>query len=604
MEVLSVDMMKPKIHSEIPIGEDWIYEVKYDGFRCLLTWSADGTIKLASKNNIDLSKNFPEITSFCKEVYPKIKSSLPLTIDGELVIRNTDYQANFSLLQKRGRLKNQETIQSTASIRPATLIVFDLLVLKGNSYKAQKLYVRKKALEALFRKLNGERILLIESFRSDDILNKIVFEQMAEGMVAKRRTSTYQVGKRHHDWYKVKNWREIQGFLTAYDTSNDYFDIGVFHHDQIRMIGKCKHGLDTDSFQTVKQLFMLNGKKQGKRYLLPPAICASIHTLDLYKEELREPEFAGLLPHHKSEECTFERLQLDLAMLPKSIDLTNTEKLLWPDVPFSKSDLLSYMREISPYMLPFLQNRELTVIRCPDGNDKEHFFQKHLPDYAPDFITSISSGDERTFVCDHLDALIWFANHGAVEYHIPFQHARSSVPAEIAFDLDPPNREQFHLAIHAAKLIKSLLDDLDLISFVKTSGNKGLQIHIPLRPGSMTYEETATFTKAIAVTIENTYPEYFTTERMKKKRNGRLYIDYVQHGKDKTLIAPYSPRMTKEGTVATPLFWEEVNEDLHPTQFTIGNAIERVKQFGCPFKNYVETAATQTLHKVLMLVRV
>lgn len=339
-------------------------------------------------------------------------------------------------------------------------------------------------------------------------------------MVAKRRTSTYQTGKQHHDWYKIKNWRVIHGFLIAYDTGNDYFDIGIFHQNQIYVIGKCKHGLDKDSFQTVKQLFMINGKKQGKRHLLPPALCASIHTLDLYKQELREPEFAGLLPHGKPEECTFERLQLDLAMLPKTIDLTNTEKLLWPDVYISKGELLSYMREISPYMLPFLQKRELTIIRCPDGINKEHFFQKHLPDYAPDFITSIPSGEGRTFVCDRLDTLIWFANHGAVEYHIPFQHARSTVPSEIAFDLDPPDREHFHLAIRAAQLIKSLLDDLNLISFVKTSGNKGLQIYIPLRPGSMTYEETATFTKAIAVTIENTYPEYFTTERMKKKEMG------------------------------------------------------------------------------------
>lgn len=603
MEVLPMDIMKPRISSEIPLGEDWIYEMKYDGFRCVFTWSADGTITLVSRNNTDLTLNFPEITSFCKKFYPSIKSSLPLTFDGELVICNTDYQSNFSLLQKRGRLKNQETIQSAARVRPATFIVFDLLVLRGNSYKAQKLYVRKKALEAIFRKLTGSRIRLIESFRSDELITTIMFDQKAEGIVAKRRTSTYQIGKRHHDWYKIKNWREIQGFLTAYDMSNDYFDIGVFHHEQIRTIGKCKHGLDGESFQTVKQLFMVNGKKQGKRYLLPPAICASIHTLDLYKEELREPEFADLLPQRKPEECTFANLELDLAMLPKTIDLTNTKKMLWPTANFSKGDLLLFMREISPYMLPFLQNRELTVIRCPDGIEKEHFFQKHLPDYAPDFITSVPSGDERTFVCDRLDALIWFANHGAVEYHIPFQHVRSAVPAEIAFDLDPPDREHFHLAIRAAKLIKSLLDDLDLISFVKTSGNKGLQIHIPLRPGSMTYEETATFTKAIAVTIENTYPKYFTTERMKKKRKGRLYIDYVQHGKDKTLIAPYSPRMTTEGTVATPLFWEEVNEELYPTLFTIDNVMERVQQLGCPFDNYFEMGMIQKLHKVLNLVR-
>lgn len=145
-----MDIMKPRISSEIPLGDDWIYEVKYDGFRCVLTWDTDGTIKLLSKNNTDLTINFPEITSYCLEAYPLVKSSLPLTLDGELVIANTDHQSNFSLLQKRGRLKNQESIQEAASVRPATLILFDLLVLKGKSYKSQKLYVRKKRLKLCF----------------------------------------------------------------------------------------------------------------------------------------------------------------------------------------------------------------------------------------------------------------------------------------------------------------------------------------------------------------------------------------------------------------------------------------------------------------------
>ncbi|RDW15368.1 DNA ligase D [Oceanobacillus chungangensis] len=598
-----MDIMKPVINSDVPLGAEWIYEIKYDGFRCVLEWAADGTVLLKSRNNHDLTANFPEIEAFCLEIYPTIKAYLPLTLDGELVVLNHSYQANFSQIQKRGRLKNKVSIQKAAHIRPAQLIIFDLLELKGKSYRMQKLSVRKIGLESLFRKLKGDRLKLVESFQSPEAIEKAAFDFKAEGMVAKRTTSTYINGKRHHDWLKIKNWRKIQVFLTAYDMKNDYFHVGVFHEENVKAIGKCKHGLDAESFQTLKQLFLTNGKKQGQLYMLPPAVCASIHTLDLYKEELREPQFANLLPHIKPEDCTFEKLQLDLAMLPESIDLTNTEKELWPDVHYTKGNLLTYMREVSPYMLPFLENRLLTVIRCPDGIDQEHFFQKHLPSYAPDFITTIPSKDGNAFICDRLESLIWFANHGAVEYHIPFQTAHSSVPSEIAFDLDPPDREHFHLAIHAAQLIKSLLDELSLTSFVKTSGNKGIQIHIPIREGSMTYEETATFTQAIAFTIENTYSDYFTTERMKNKRNGRLYLDYVQHGKDKTLIAPYSPRKTKDGTVATPLFWDEVKEGLDPGQFTIGNVIERVKQFGCPFANYFTLHSMQDMRKVLKLVR-
>ncbi|WP_337019002.1 DNA ligase D [Oceanobacillus massiliensis] len=599
-----MDLMKPIASSAIPDGDDWIYQVKYDGFRCVLTWEIDGTIQLTSKNNKDLTEGFPEIAAFCLENHSVFKPSLPLRLDGELVILNHLYQADFPSIQKRGRLKNKVAIQKSSEERPAVLMVFDILEIKGSSCKKQKYSMRMKVLEGLFRKLKiAGRIQLVTTFTSIEAIKKIVFDAKGEGIVAKRKTSSYIAGKSHQDWFKIKNWRTIQGFLTEYDLKNAYFNVTVYRDGEYKSVGKCKHGLDTGSFQTLKQLFLSNGEKQEQRYQLPPAICTAVHTLDLYDDELREPEFAALLPDAKPEDCTEEKLQLDLAMIPAAIEPTNTDKLLWPDALYSKGNLLSYMRELSPYMLPFLQNRMLTVIRCPDGIDKEHFFQKHLPDYAPDFIESFPSGEDKAIVCNNLESLVWFANHGAVEYHVPFQTIHSSVPTEIAFDLDPPDREHFHLAIRAATLIKAILDDLELHSFIKTSGNKGLQIYIPIRTGSMTYEETATFTQAIAWTIENTYPELFTTERMKKKRKNRLYIDYVQHGKDKTLIAPYSPRMTKEGTIATPLFWKEVKEGLHPTQFTLGNILGRIQKWGCPFADYFQTAEVQRLDKVLRLVR-
>ncbi len=598
-----MQVMKPIIRSEIPLGKDWIYEVKYDGFRCVLHWITDGTVQLKSKNNHDLTANFPEIEAFCSDNFSAVKSFLPLTFDGELVILNHPYQASFSQIQKRGRLKNKTAIQHASQVRPAQLIVFDLLQLKGKSYKMQKLATRKIGLESIFQRLQGNRLKLIESFHNPEAIKKAVFQAKAEGMVAKQTTSTYTAGKRHHSWFKTKNWRKIQVFITAYHTNNDYFDAAVFHEKKIIPIGKCKHGLDTDALQTLKRIFLKDGKKHESIYTLPPAICTAIHTLDLYKGELREPEFAELLPQVKPEACTLEKLKLDMAMLPGSVQLTNMEKELWPAVHYTKGNLLTYMRQISPYMLPFLENKLLMVIRCPNGINQKYFFQKHLPSYAPDFITAVPSKDGNTFICDHLESLIWFANHAAVEYHIPFQSVHSSVPSEIVFDLDPPSREHFQLAIHAAKLIKSLLDDLSLVSFVKTSGNKGLQVHIPIREGSMTYEETAIFTKAIAFTIENAYSDDFTTERMKSKRNGRLYIDYVQHGKDKTIIAPYSPRMTKDGTVAAPLFWEEVKEGLTPGQFTMDNIIERTELYGCPFADYFALRSTQDMRKLLKLVR-
>src|SRR5699024_4632128 len=179
------------------------------------------------------------------------------------------------------------------------------------------------------------------------------------------------------------------------------------------------------------------------------------------------------------DECTIEKLKLDMAMIPPKVELSNTNKVFWPNQGLTKGDLLIYIREVSSYMLPFLKEKALTVIRAPDGFQGESFFQKSLPSYAPDFIETLTVDSNELIVCNKLDTLIWFANHGAIEYHVPFQTINQKYPNEIVFDLDPPSREKFDLAIHAALIIKRMLDELNLISFVKTSGNKGLQIHIP-----------------------------------------------------------------------------------------------------------------------------
>ncbi|WP_318936968.1 DNA ligase D [Oceanobacillus halotolerans] len=597
--------MKPIATAEIPKKPDeWMYEVKYDGFRGVLYWDK-ASIRLISKNGHDLTANFPEIVTFCQEIEHSVEPHLPLVLDGEIAILNNPYQANFAVLQQRGRLKNTDSINKAAEKRPAHFCVFDLLQQNGNSLQATPYMERKAMLETLLVQTLPEtgRLRYVPTFSDAQHLWGKVFIYKGEGMIAKRKNSTYHAGKKHHDWMKLKNWRTIQGFITFYDPKNNYFTINVFENETIKPIGKCKHGLSDEEMGTLSQLFRTKGEKRENGFYLPPAICASIHTLDLYKGELREPEFAQLVLKQDPQTCTKQQLQLDMAMLPSTVEATNTDKVFWPEKGLTKGDLLTYIREIAPYMLPFLENRALTVIRCPDGVTREHFFQKHLPDYAPNFINRFERNGETFIVCDRLDTLVWFANHGAIEYHVPFQQINSSMPNEIVFDLDPPSRNEFSLAIKAATLIKQLLDDLGLTSFVKLSGNKGLQIYIPLPKESMTYDDTAVFTQAIAWTVENAHPTLFTTERFKDKRNGRLYIDYVQHGKDKTIIAPYSPRKTNDATVAAPLFWEEVNNKLRPEQFTIKNVVDRVQTDGCPFKKYREAANTQPINAILQLIK-
>ncbi|MFC4663822.1 DNA ligase D [Oceanobacillus aidingensis] len=593
-----MDWMKPIERTDIPEGDEWLYEVKYDGFRCELSWT-DKNIILTSKNNLDISNKFPEIINWCNDNYDYFNSKLPLKIDGELVILNHRYQANFAKIQARGRTKSIDRIKKQASNRPAALMAFDIKEIRGKKLTNNNLSLRKEILHQLLEPVSDNEVLnCVEIFSSMKEIQKVISASKCEGIVAKRKDSTYQKGKNHHDWFKIKNWRVVQGILTEYNPSNGYFAVNVLDNDNLIRIGTCKHGLSKESSETVQKLFKEQGKLVEGSYHLPPAIASMINTLDLYKGELREPNFKSINPNTSYTECTLDKLQLDMAQIP--IETSNTDKYLWPDV-FKKKDLLVYIREISPWMLPFLKQRALTIIRCPDGIKEKSFFQKSIPNYAPDFLSFDAADD--LIVCNQLESLVWLANHGSIEYHVPFQRIGQVTPLEIVFDLDPPDKEHFVLAVKAAKLLKQILDDLNLVSFVKTSGNKGLQIYIPIREGSMTYDETVFFTETVAKTLERAFPNDFTTERLKKKRKGRLYIDYIQHGQDKTLIAPYSPRMTNEGTVSMPLYWHEVHKGLEPTAFTIGNAVERLQEVGCPFAGYFETGSKQKLDKVLKMVK-
>ncbi|MDP4163250.1 MAG: non-homologous end-joining DNA ligase, partial [Bacillota bacterium] len=248
-------------------------------------------------------------------------------------------------------------------------------------------------------------------------------------------------------------------------------------------------------------------------------------------------------------------------------------------------------------------NRALTVIRYPHGIHGEAFYQKNCPDYAPDFVQTYSENGVEFILCNNVETLIWLGNQLAIEFHIPFQTIRYSGPEEIIFDLDPPSKDDFPLAIKGVSIIKEVLDELNLTSFVKTSGNKGLQVYIPLPENTYTYEETRLFTSFIADYLVSRDSNSFTIERMKKNRGGRLYVDYVQHAEGKTIIAPYSLRGNEWAGVATPLFWEEVNEKLSLESFCFQNTLKRLQTVGDPFREYFHSKQHQAFTPVLDFLR-
>ncbi|WP_202079924.1 non-homologous end-joining DNA ligase [Caldalkalibacillus salinus] len=282
----------------------------------------------------------------------------------------------------------------------------------------------------------------------------------------------------------------------------------------------------------------------------------------------------------------------------QTVSLTSLSKPLWPKADIKKARYIQYLHDVAPAMLPFLSNRLLTVIRYPHGVEDESFYQKNCPDYAPDFVQTQVAEDIEYIVCSDLPSLIWLGNQLAFEFHIPFQTIKSKGPSEIVFDLDPPSRDKFSLAIEAALMIKDIIDRLKLISYVKTSGNKGLQIYLPLPENTYSYEDTRRFTQFVAKYLVKKEPDWFTTERLKVNRGQKLYVDYLQHAEGKTIVAPYSARGNEEALVATPIHWHEVTKDLSPTDYPMTVIKERLAK-GCPFKNFFKDKEKQNFQPVL-----
>lgn len=602
--------MKPMLLTaafKIPEG-DFFLEGKYDGFRCILEWESGQAFPiLISRNNNILNNKFPEIISFCKGIYNIVKPFLPLKMDGEIVFLTNNYRSNFTIVQKRGRMRKLQTIDEHLRVFPCHYVVFDLLMSKGELLTNQSLIKRKQLLKKLFKSINlpevvnyedNRKIQAIEIFEEEETLWKKIRTSNGEGIIAKRKNSKWIEGSRTKHWLKIKNWRFISVFVFKYVKDSNYFIGGVYRGNRLFEIVAFKHGFDVEEFNTLVSFFKENGKNLNDTWVLTPSICVDVACIDFDGTSLREPRFHSFRFDLLPEACTWNNMHRQLNPYPENIIITHPEKPIFPILNVKKDDYLLYLQVISTYLLPFIQDRALTLIRFPHGVPGESFYQKTIPENAPAFVNSKGTNQ---IICNNIETLLWLGNQLALEFHIPFQNFYSDKPSEIVFDLDPPSVKEFNLAVFAAQKMKIIFDRFNLVSFVKTSGGKGMQVYIPLPKDTFTYEDTAIFTEFVCTFLVEQYPDIFTIERLKKNRGNRLYLDYVQHRKGKTIIAPYSTRGNENGLVATPLEWQEVEDSLKPDKFTIPIVLKRINEVGDPFRNFREAGEAQNFEDVLNL---
>lgn len=594
--------------NELPIGDEWIYEVKYDGFRCILFWEDEKSPTFISRNGNELTHIFPEVIEYLTSIYEQVAPFLPITADGELVHLVNEFKSDFSIVQSRGRMRNENVISKHVKNFPCSYIMFDLLRSKGKDMTDLPLSHRKAELGKFYKSIdNAEKKIFktIDVYGDADSAWDKVLTNNAEGIIAKRIASIWTSGQRTNHWLKIKNWRYVTVLLTKYNQENGYFHGSVYlTESSLVEITIFSHGLTDEERNTLVDFIKTKGTKVAQdSWELSPSICVDVACIDFDGKKLREPRFHKFNFDIDPVQVNWRKMQKQLHPIPPSIQITHPDKPVWPAIDIKKDDYLFYLQQISPHLLPFLYDRLLTAIRFPHGVPGESFYQKNAPDYTPEFISTKQNEDIHYIVCNDLQSLLWLGNQLALEFHIPFQTTKTRSPTEIVFDLDPPSVSDFSLAIEAALKMKAIFDQFNLQSFVKTSGGKGLQLYIPLPIDAFSYEDTRIFTEFVCRFLCEQEPKWFTIERLKKNRNNKLYLDYVQHAEGKTIIAPYSPRGNEQGLIATPLFWDEVNDKLHPTLFPMPVVLERIKNQGDPFKNFRQVGEEQKFEMVLNQLR-
>jgi bifunctional non-homologous end joining protein LigD len=273
----------------------------------------------------------------------------------------------------------------------------------------------------------------------------------------------------------------------------------------------------------------------------------------------------------------------------RAIACSNVDRVMFPDVGVTKKDLLEYYRDFAGVIVPQLTGRPLTLERFTKGVDKGGFFQKHWQKHFPDWIDRVEMGSKTVVtypIVNEPAALVYFSNQGSVAFHVGTSRKGSlDRPDQIVFDLDPPDG-QFDLARRAARAVHELMDTLELTSFVKTSGSKGLHVVVP-SDGTATYEEVATFCKLAGARLCVNHPDLLTTEFYKKDRKGRLYLDTARNGLGATVAAAWSVRGKKGAPISTPLEWAEVDDPaLTADGFRVQNIRARLEQVGDPWASF------------------
>jgi bifunctional non-homologous end joining protein LigD len=601
--------MLATLTQELPSGDGWLFEPKWDGYRAV-GYVRGGEVTLLSRNGNNLTTRFAPVA---KELVKALRTP-DAVVDGEVVALDEHGKATFSAMQQGSTRLAYE--------------VFDLLEADGEPVVDLPLTERRERLEALLAP--NPRVQLSGVFDDGEALLEAAREQGLEGVMAKRAASRYAEGRRTRDWLKIKTHGRQEFVICGYtrgqgrrSRSFGSLVLGVERGGQWEWVGNVGTGFsegdidelltkleplrrDESPFPVVPK--MPKVRKGDVVWVEPRLVCEVEFAEWTHDGHLRAPSFQGLRDDKAAAEVERER---PTEVQEGRVKLSNLDKLFWPDEGITKGDLLEYYRAVAAVLVPHLRDRPFTMRRYPDGAYGKAFFQKdapsHMPDWIPTYHVQVSTREsppkkrwiDAPIVNDD-DAVLWMANMGCIDMNAWYSRVdKPDRPDWVLFDLDPSPDVGFRETVQVALLIKEALEALGLVGFPKTSGADGMHVLVPVERRH-TYADTREFSEIVAGAIARAHPGLATTQWSKAKRRGVL-IDANQNGEGKTIASVYSVRPKPGAPVSTPLRWDEVDESLDPAAFTMDVVLERVRRHGDLFEGVLATR--QQLGRALRALR-
>ncbi len=593
----------------------WIFELKYDGYRLLAAKGEEDAAKRKSRgprrgvrfffrSGIESTVSFPDLA--------RALAALPfesLVLDGEVVVLDDEAKPSFERLQQRGRISRPLDAERAAVMLPATYYAFDCLSFEGFDLRPLPLLERKRLLQRVLPKAGPLRFADHVEERGEDLYAGVRGLGL-EGVIGKKADAPYVAG-RSPSWLKVRADRTgdyaVVGFTEPKGGRTGFGALHLGELDGPRMVYAGRVGSGFTDAQLAELRPRLEADRRGDPpvsgavpkgagnvWVEPRMVVEVRYTEATEAGQLRHPVFLRERTDKRVEDCVRQRPTSPSVSEaekpagpapPLAVPFSNLDKVFWPVEGYTKGDLIDYYRAVSPWLLPYLEDRPVVLDRYPDGIDGKNFYQKHVPDHAPDWIrteTIWSEGDgseTEYFLCDNAESLLYLANLGTIPLHVWSSRFETlQAPEWSILDLDA-KEAPFAYVVEVARAIHRLCESIELPSFVKTSGATGLHVLIPLG-GKCTYAQSRQLAEVLARVVATELKERCTIARAVAKRHGRVYLDYLQNGYGKVLVAPFAARPRPGATVSAPLAWDEVDEGLDPGAFTIKTVPERMERLG------------------------